>query len=242
MAGRPRRVSIGESDMRVSAERPVKTTQGVTMEYGELGRTGLRVSVVGYGTAPLGDMFGANDEDAALQSAYRALDAGINFFDSSPFYGVGLAERRLGKVLSGRRHEIIVGTKAGRYGYLCGGSPGCRGMPASRRRREFSGQPVLHPALGLRHDLDRDCQAAAPRLRGSGRRGTDRRGPARRCAGRHRTRPRPSLDDWPPSEQLMPTDSGLVAGAEAHPDGSIEDPEREDRGSTEHSAQWQRQH
>ena len=53
------------------------------MEYRELGRTGLRVSVVGYGTAPLGDMFGANDEDAALQSAYRALDAGINFFDSS---------------------------------------------------------------------------------------------------------------------------------------------------------------
>ncbi|HEX6761153.1 MAG TPA: aldo/keto reductase [Propionibacteriaceae bacterium] len=37
-------------------------------------------------------------------------------FDSSPFYGAGLAERRLGKVLSGRRHEIIVGTKAGRYG------------------------------------------------------------------------------------------------------------------------------
>jgi aryl-alcohol dehydrogenase-like predicted oxidoreductase len=61
-------------------------------------------------------MFGVNDEDAALQSAYRALDAGINFFDSSPFYGKGLAEERLGKVLRGRRNEIIVGTKAGRYG------------------------------------------------------------------------------------------------------------------------------
>jgi L-galactose dehydrogenase len=86
------------------------------MEYREMGRTGLRVSVVGYGTAPLGDMFGIADEDTALQSAYRALDAGINFFDSSPFYGKGLAEERLGKVLRGRRHEIIVGTKAGRYG------------------------------------------------------------------------------------------------------------------------------
>jgi L-galactose dehydrogenase len=86
------------------------------MEYRELGRTGLRLSVVGYGTAPLGDMFGNSDEETALQSAYRALDAGINFFDSSPFYGRGLAEERLGKVLRGRRHEIIVGTKAGRYG------------------------------------------------------------------------------------------------------------------------------
>ena len=86
------------------------------MEYRELGRTGLTVSVVGYGTAPLGDMFGTSDEDAALQSAHRALDAGVNFFDSSPSYGKGLAEERLGKVLPGRRHEIIVGTKAGKYG------------------------------------------------------------------------------------------------------------------------------
>jgi L-galactose dehydrogenase len=86
------------------------------MEYRELGGTGLKVSVVGYGTAPLGGMFGSSDEERGLQSAYRALDAGINFFDSSPFYGGGLAEERLGKVLRGRRHEIIVGTKAGRYG------------------------------------------------------------------------------------------------------------------------------
>jgi L-galactose dehydrogenase len=94
-----------------------RTRKGeATMEYRELGRTGLRLSVVGYGTAPLGDMFGNSDEETALQSAYRALDAGINFFDSSPFYGRGLAEERLGKVLRGRRHEIIVGTKAGRYG------------------------------------------------------------------------------------------------------------------------------
>ena len=44
------------------------------------------------------------------------MDAGINFFDSSPSYGKGLAEEPLGKVLRGRRQEIIVGTKAGKYG------------------------------------------------------------------------------------------------------------------------------
>ena len=101
------------------------------MEYRELGRTGLRVSVVGYGTAPLGDMFGANEEDAALRSAHRALDAGINFFDSSPFYGNGLAEERLGKVLRGRRDKIIIGTKAGRYG------PEEFDFSAARTRRGF---------------------------------------------------------------------------------------------------------
>jgi aryl-alcohol dehydrogenase-like predicted oxidoreductase len=76
-------------------------------------------------------MFGANEEDAALQSAYRALEAGINFFDSSPFYGNGLAEERLGKVLRGRRDEIIVGTKAGRYG------PEEFDFSAARTRRGF---------------------------------------------------------------------------------------------------------
>jgi aryl-alcohol dehydrogenase-like predicted oxidoreductase len=101
------------------------------MEYRKLGRTGLMVSVVGYGTAPLGDMYGTSNDDAALQSAYRALDAGINFFDSSPSYGKGLAEERLGKVLRGRRHEIIVGTKAGKYG------PDELDFSADRIRRGF---------------------------------------------------------------------------------------------------------
>jgi L-galactose dehydrogenase len=101
------------------------------MEYLELGRTGLKVSVVGYGTAPLGGLFGSSDEDTALQSAYRAIEAGINFFDSSPFYGNGLAEERLGKVLRGRRQEIIVGTKAGRYG------PAEFDFSADRIRRGF---------------------------------------------------------------------------------------------------------
>jgi aryl-alcohol dehydrogenase-like predicted oxidoreductase len=74
------------------------------------------VSAVSFGTAPLGDMFGAVDESDAIATVHRALDAGINFFDSSPYYGNGLAERRLGTALHGHRDEILIGTKAGRYG------------------------------------------------------------------------------------------------------------------------------
>jgi L-galactose dehydrogenase len=59
------------------------------------------------------------------------VDAGINFFDSSPSYGKGLAEERLGKVLRGRRQEIIVGTKAGKYG------PDELDFSADRIRRGF---------------------------------------------------------------------------------------------------------
>src|SRR5437899_808626 len=87
------------------------------MEYREVGRTGLSVSAVAYGTAPLGDMFGASDEQTALRSVRHALDAGVNLFDSSPYYGDGLAEERLGKALKGVRETIFVATKAGRYGF-----------------------------------------------------------------------------------------------------------------------------
>lgn len=87
------------------------------MEYRSLGKTGLEVSTVSFGTSPLGDMFGVADESTAITSVHDALDAGINFFDSSPYYGGGLAERRLGDALKGRRDSVIVGTKAGRYGF-----------------------------------------------------------------------------------------------------------------------------
>jgi aryl-alcohol dehydrogenase-like predicted oxidoreductase len=61
-------------------------------------------------------MFGAAEESDAIATVHRALDAGINFVDSSPYYGGGLAERRLGTALRGRRDEVVIGTKAGRYG------------------------------------------------------------------------------------------------------------------------------
>jgi len=87
------------------------------MNRNQLGATGLKVSAVSFGTAPLGDMFGAADESPAIAAVHRALDAGINFFDSSPYYGGGLAERRLGAALRGHRDAVIIGTKAGRYGH-----------------------------------------------------------------------------------------------------------------------------
>lgn len=86
------------------------------MQYNILGNTGLKVSAVSFGTAPLGDMFGAADEDAAVGAVRHAVDSGINFFDSSPYYGQGLAEERLGKAVAGIRDDILIGTKAGRNG------------------------------------------------------------------------------------------------------------------------------
>ncbi|NLD43506.1 MAG: hypothetical protein GX657_08435 [Chloroflexi bacterium] len=86
------------------------------MEYRTLGATGLSVSIVGYGASPLGDEFGRSDPAEGRRAVARAIDLGINYFDVSPYYGRTLAEERLGEALAGRRHEVILATKAGRYG------------------------------------------------------------------------------------------------------------------------------
>ena len=86
------------------------------MQYQQLGHTGLDVSIVSLGTAPLGDMFGKAEHRDVEQIVAKALQAGINFFDTSPYYGDGLAETRLGAALRRHRDEVLIGTKAGRYG------------------------------------------------------------------------------------------------------------------------------
>ena len=61
------------------------------MEYRTLGKTGLSISTLAFGGAPLGNIFGELDETAALDAVHAAIDGGINYFDTAPLYGFGLA-------------------------------------------------------------------------------------------------------------------------------------------------------
>ncbi|WP_370416550.1 aldo/keto reductase [Streptomyces fradiae] len=70
---------------------------------------------LGFGTAPLGNMFRAIPDAEALATVEAAWDQGIRFYDTAPFYGAGLAEERLGQVLSGKpRDSYVLSTKVGR--------------------------------------------------------------------------------------------------------------------------------
>jgi len=84
------------------------------MEYRALGQTGLQVSRIGFGASPLGNVFGATDPAQGKLAVHLAIDNGINFFDVSPYYGLTLAEERLGDALVGKRYKIILATKCGR--------------------------------------------------------------------------------------------------------------------------------
>ena len=70
---------------------------------------------LGFGTAPLGNMFRDIPQDEALATVEAAWNEGIRYFDTAPFYGAGLAESRLGEVLSQHnRDEFALSTKVGR--------------------------------------------------------------------------------------------------------------------------------
>ncbi|GAA3233159.1 aldo/keto reductase [Dactylosporangium siamense] len=86
------------------------------MEYRQLGTTGLRVSMLGYGASPLGGVFEAIDERDGIRTVHTALDLGVNIIDVSPYYGRTAAETVLGKALRGvDRSSYVLATKAGRY-------------------------------------------------------------------------------------------------------------------------------
>ena len=88
------------------------------MEYRSLGRTGLKVPVLCYGTGTFGgrgDFFqawGSTDVEEAGKLLDICFEAGVNYFDTADIYSRGLSEEILGKALGKRRHEAIIATKA----------------------------------------------------------------------------------------------------------------------------------
>ena len=87
------------------------------MIYNDLGKTGLKVSNLGFGASSLGGVFRAIKENEAVEAVFTAVDNGINFIDVSPYYGHLKAETVLGKALKDiPREKYILSTKVGRYG------------------------------------------------------------------------------------------------------------------------------
>jgi aryl-alcohol dehydrogenase-like predicted oxidoreductase len=84
------------------------------MEYRELGRTGWKVSAIGFGAWAIGGTWGEVDDKESLASLHRALDLGVNLFDTADVYGDGRSERLLARLRKERKEVFHVATKAGR--------------------------------------------------------------------------------------------------------------------------------
>jgi aryl-alcohol dehydrogenase-like predicted oxidoreductase len=84
------------------------------MDYRELGRTGWRFSTISFGAWAIGGTWGAVNDEDSMAALHRALDGGVNFFDTADVYGDGRSERLLARLKRERREQFYVATKAGR--------------------------------------------------------------------------------------------------------------------------------
>jgi D-threo-aldose 1-dehydrogenase len=115
LAGKLKKRSVSATGQWAASEPPGMTPMSEVPRR-SLGRTALQVSVLGVGTAPLGDLYVQLDDVTAIATVERAFELGINLLDTSPLYGNGLAEHRCGTAI--RRvqcQDIVVCTKVGRW-------------------------------------------------------------------------------------------------------------------------------
>jgi aryl-alcohol dehydrogenase-like predicted oxidoreductase len=87
---------------------------GDNMQYRELGRTGWMVSTISFGAWAIGGTWGNVKDEESLAALHRALDLGVNFFDTADVYGDGRSEQLLAKLRKSRSEQFYIATKVGR--------------------------------------------------------------------------------------------------------------------------------
>ena len=101
----------------------------VVAQRRRLGKSGPDVSAIGLGCMSLSGVYGTSDDQAGIALIHRAIDLGVDHFDSSDMYGWGQNEELLGRALKGRRDRIVIASKFGQT-QRPGGANGVDGSPA----------------------------------------------------------------------------------------------------------------
>jgi len=109
-----------------------------------LGNTLLRMPLLGFGAAPVGNLYQPMSDIAAIETLNSALAQAIHYFDTAPHYGFGLSESRLGQALVDKREQFIISTKVGRLLVPS--------LSTEAVRHGFVNAPALEPVFDYSYD------------------------------------------------------------------------------------------
>lgn len=91
-----------------------------TRKWDRLGNGGITFTELGFGTAPLGNLYRSITDEEAAATLEAAWDGGVRYFDTAPLYGLGLSETRLNRFLRGKpREDYVLSSKIGRLMQVC---------------------------------------------------------------------------------------------------------------------------
>ncbi|MDP5275581.1 aldo/keto reductase [Chengkuizengella axinellae] len=117
------------------------------MNYRQLGNRDLKVSEVSFGTWAIGGSWGSTNDEESLKALHKAMDEGVNFFDTADVYGGGHSEELLAKATKGKENSVHIATKFCRFGDIH--DPNTYSMETVRNYCETSLKKLNREAIDL---------------------------------------------------------------------------------------------